>query len=68
MNKNIFEKTEGEGWNYTHNEIINRISELYINCPECETVIHDDEQYQCCTCGGGSRINVRRWVEEKLKK
>lgn len=54
-------------WSYVHDEIIDRINGLYVNCPECENIIHDDDQYQCMTCGGGSRINVMEWVKNKIK-
>lgn len=65
--KTVFNKTEDpEGWDYTRNEIIDRISSLTIDCPECENM--DDEQYQCGTCGGGSRISVLDWMKNEIKK
>jgi len=64
----IFNKVEDkEGYAYVKNEIIDRVSALYVDCPECETIIHDDEQYQCGTCGGGGRINVLDWVKNQIK-
>lgn len=48
-------------------EIIKRISSLMIDCPECETIILDDEQYQCTTCGGGSELNVLNWIKRNVK-
>ena len=67
-NLKIFDKIKNDdGWNYVHNEIIDRISNLTIDCPECENIIHDDEQYQCTTCEGGSKIFVMTWIKEELK-
>lgn len=63
----MLEKKDNDGWNYVHNEIIDRISSLEISCPECENIIHSDEQYQCVTCGGGSSINVLSWVKANIK-
>ncbi len=60
----IFDKTNE---NYIKDEIIDRISNLYIDCPDCESIILDDDQYQCTTCGGGSRINVLTWVKEQIE-
>lgn len=37
--------------------------ELTIKCPECESVLLNDEQYQCDTCGGG-QIHVMQWIRE----
>lgn len=62
-----FDKREGEGVNYIHNEIISAISELYIDCPECSNIFGSDEQYQCTTCGGGSRINVLDWMKNEYR-
>ena len=65
--KTIFDKTEDkDGWVNTHNEIIDRISALTIDCPECENIIHDDEQYQCGTCNGGSKIFVLDWIKKQI--
>lgn len=63
----LTKRNDEDGWHYTHNEIIERISELYINCPECESIIHSDSQYQCGTCGGGAKINVLRYITEDAK-
>lgn len=66
--KTIFDKTKNDDrWGYTRNEIIDRISSLTIDCPECENIIHSDEQYQCGTCGGGSRIFVLDWVKNQIE-
>lgn len=66
--KTIFDKTKNDdGWGYVHNEIIDRISDLTVECPECESIIHSDEQYQCVTCGGGGRIFVLSWVKSQLE-
>lgn len=51
----------------SHDEIIDRMSDLYVDCPECENIIHSDEQYQCGTCSGGSRIYVLDWVAQLFK-
>lgn len=45
-------------------EILERIEKLYIDCPECEYIIYDDEQYQCITCGGGGQINVLEYFKQ----
>ena len=61
---NNFLKNNSDEYN-VHSEIINRISSLNleIDCPECENIIFDDEQYQCGTCGGGAKINVLSWLK-----
>lgn len=64
--ENLFEKSDNE-WNSVRNEIIDRISSLTIDCPECETIIYSDEQYQCGTCNGGATIYVLDWIKEELK-
>lgn len=56
----------------TEKEIVSRIEELEIDCPECE-YMYSDEQYTCTTCwcqGGGGRINVLSWITDNpiLKK
>jgi len=41
---------------------------LFVNCPECETI--DDNQYQCTTCGEGGgygRVSVTEFVQEQAK-
>jgi len=48
-------------------EIIDRISKLYIDCPECETIKFDDEQYQCNICGSSGKINVLEYLKELYK-
>lgn len=65
---NIEKQPKNDGWEYTHNEIISRLSNLTIDCPECETIIHSDEQYQCGTCGGGSKIYVLDWLRKQSKQ
>lgn len=66
--KTIFEKSKNDdGWDYVRNEIIDRISNLTVDCPECENIIHSDEQYQCGTCSGGGRIFVLSWIESELE-
>ncbi len=38
--KTIFDKTKNDdGWGYVRNEIIDRISELTVECPECESIM-----------------------------
>jgi rRNA maturation endonuclease Nob1 len=64
--KTIFNKTNEDGWDYVRNQIIDRISNLTVQCPECESIIHDDEQYQCGTCGGGGEIYVLSWIKAEL--
>lgn len=59
----IFTKKGGE-WDFINDEIINRLDGVFIDCPECESIIHSDEQYQCGTCNGGARINVLTWIRE----
>jgi hypothetical protein len=64
----VIEKRDNQnGWSYTHNEVIERISSLAIDCPECEDILHSDEQYQCNTCGGGGKINVLSYFKKNLK-
>jgi rRNA maturation endonuclease Nob1 len=53
---------------YIRNEIIDRIKHLTIDCPECENIIHSDDQYQCGTCGGGATIYVMDWVKNNLNE
>ncbi len=60
------------GLNYIHNEIIERISYLTIDCPECESIIGSDDQYTCTTrgsCSGdrNATINVYRYLSNHLK-
>jgi len=52
--------------NYVRNEILDRIKYLTIDCPECENIIHDDEQYSCGTCNGG-QIFAFEWVKQQIK-
>lgn len=50
-------------------EILDRISDLTVSCPECECMYSDD-QYQCGTCwsqGGQGRINVLNYLKENKK-
>jgi hypothetical protein len=63
----IFNKTDNE-WDFVSNEIKDRISSLTISCPECETILHSDEQYQCGTCNGGVSINISEWIEDTIKQ
>ncbi len=64
----LFIETENDnGYDYIKNEIINSISYLTISCPECESIIYDDDQYVCCTCEGGSKIRVLSWIKDQLK-
>lgn len=65
VSESLFKKSNSE-WDYVKNEIIDRISSLTIDCPECETIIHDDEQYQCGTCNGGGKIWVKEWIESHI--
>ncbi len=65
---NIEEQAKNDEWEYTHNEIISRISNLTIDCPECKNIIHSDEQYQCGTCDGGSKIYVLDWLKQQGKQ
>jgi hypothetical protein len=47
-------------------EVLDRIKDLYIECPECESMYSDD-QYTCTTCwyeGGGGRLNVYQYLKE----
>lgn len=58
---------DDDGWNYVRNNIIDRVSELTVTCPECENILLDDDQYQCTTCGGQCKINVLNWVKDEFK-
>lgn len=62
-NKMILQKKNTE-WSYVHDAIIDRVNELYVTCPECENIIHDDEQYQCGTCNGVGSVNVSQWIKD----
>jgi len=63
----LFDKTQdSERHDFVRNEIIERISDLSVSCPECENIIHDDDQYQCGTCGGSARIHVLNWIKERV--
>lgn len=60
----LAKKPDPGGWNYIHNEIIERISGVYVPCPECENM--DDEQYGCGTCNGqgsSGHVNILDWVK-----
>lgn len=49
-------------------EIMHRLKELDIDCPECDHM--EDEQYYCTTCGcegGHGIINVYDYFEELYK-
>ncbi len=59
----VFEKRNND-WSWTHDEIVDRANELSFDCPECENIIHSDEQYQCTTCGGGSKIYIIQWLKD----
>ena len=48
------------GANIMEKEILDRIEDVTIDCPECEHVYNDD-QYSCATCwcqGGQGKIKV----------
>lgn len=47
-------------------EILNRINQLVIDCPECEYIFHSDDQYQCNTCGSSGKINVIEYLNERF--
>ncbi len=68
-NTKILDKTENDsGYDSIRNEILDRIASLRIDCPECETIRYDDEQYQCGTCGSSNgKLNVLNWLKEQLK-
>lgn len=68
MSKSIIKiEKRGDGHSYIHNEIVDSIGNLTVECPECRHYIYDDPQYQCVTCGGGARIHVLDWINEQLK-
>jgi len=51
-------------------EILNRLDELWIDCPDCENMGMDDE-YTCTTCwstGGDGQINVGALFRKYIKK
>lgn len=64
---NPFEKVNDK-WSNIHDTILDNISVLTIECPECVGIIDSDDQYQCMTCEGGSEINVLEWVTKKFKE
>lgn len=53
---------------YINDEILDRIKELYIDCPECETIILGDEQYSCTLCEGSGRLSVYTLMKEQFDK
>lgn len=61
---NIISKRDDD---FVRNEIIDRLFYNTIDCPECESIIGSDEQYQCLTCGNGGKINLHNWVKAKSK-
>jgi uncharacterized C2H2 Zn-finger protein len=67
MNSALTKIEKNDGWEFVHNEIVNRIGELYIDCPECESI--DDEQYACQTCGGYplGKLNVLTYLLKNNK-
>jgi len=61
-------KKQNQVWSGIHDEVVDRISDLTIDCPECESIIYDDPQYCCTTCNRtDGRINVLIWINEQLK-
>ncbi len=66
MEKKILQKT-GDYLDYVHDELIDRIEGLRVDCPECENIIHDDPQYQCGTCDGGGQVWVLDWIKKQIK-
>lgn len=44
--------------------IIAEIKELYIDCPECESI--EDVQYQCTTCWANGRLNVFNFLKDHI--
>lgn len=49
-------------------EILERIGQLYIDCPECESYLDADEQYQCTICGSNGKINVLDYLKQKFEQ
>ena len=57
--------------NELENEILSRIetalSDLVIDCPDCEYM--EDDQYTCTTCwceGGNGELRVRKYIKITL--
>ena len=49
--------------------ILDEISELHVDCPDCENIGSDD-QYTCTSCwcqGGNGKINVLEYLKENYK-
>lgn len=47
-------------------ETLDKIKNLEVDCPECESMFSDD-QYTCTTCwceGGGGKINVFEYLKD----
>lgn len=65
MKKEMKIEKKNTDHSYIHDEIVDRIGDLRVNCPECENI--DDDQYACTTCWGGGRINVLEWINEQIK-
>jgi len=52
-----------------NDEILDDISKLYIDCPDCKWI--GDDQYTCTVCwceGGNGRIHVYSFLEEHFKR
>jgi hypothetical protein len=46
-------------------EIVDRVADLYIDCPACEFI--EDPQYTCMYCwntGGNGRLNVLEFLRD----
>lgn len=47
-------------------EIIEKLDDTYIDCPDCEWM-YSDEQYTCTTCwceGGHGKLHVLTYIKE----
>jgi len=45
-------------------EILEIISKVEIDCPDCKLILFSDEQYQCTTCGSSGKIDVLKYLNE----
>lgn len=66
--KNCFEEKEKAEipLSEIEQEVMNRIYDLEVDCPECESM--EDDQYHCTMCGnqgGYGRLNVHDFLKER---
>lgn len=48
--------------NEIEEEILEKIKDLLVECPECESI--EDDEYTCTTCWSNGQINVFKYLKE----